>query len=247
MKVILAVMAAAGVIALPASGEMGKWAGEGSLSAGLNTGNTETSDLGIGVKMARENQVWRNSFELIADYGTTEGTETKNRIFVDAQADRTLNDDLFAFSRLNHEINEFSAFDSRTFAGGGLGWQVFDEDAAIWSLEGGPGIKLDRIETTISGTPPETIPARTNESVSFIAASKFGYTFNEAVKFGNDTNMIYADTSTQLGNKSTLTALLTKSLSARVSFEVRHDTDPKIGFEETDTATRMSLVYAFGG
>ncbi|MBY9068515.1 DUF481 domain-containing protein [Hyphomonas sp. WL0036] len=248
MRIILAVMAAASAIALPASGEMGRWSGEGAFSAGLNTGNTQTSDLGISVQMERESQIWRNRFELTADYGTTEGAETKNRLYFDAGADRILNDDLFAFGRLSHEINEFSAFESRTFAGSGIGWLVFDEESpANWSIEGGPGIRVDRLRETLSETPLEIVPAQTQETVSLIAASKFGYTFNDAVKFGNDTNMIYADTSTQVGNKSTLTALLTKSLSARVSFEVRHDSDPKTGFEETDTATRMSIVYAFGG
>ena len=124
---------------------------------------------------------------------------------------------------------------------------MFEEGPAIWSLEGGPGIKFDRVKASALGTPPVTIPAYSNESLSFIAASKFGHTLNDAVKFGNDTNLIYADTSTQIGNRTTLTALLTRSLSAPFSFEVRHDTDPQTTFEPTDTATRMSIVYAFGG
>ncbi|MFN3608315.1 MAG: YdiY family protein [Hyphomonas sp.] len=247
MKLILAAIAAGSCLALSAHAQESQLKGEGSFSAGLNTGNTETSDLGIGVKMSHENQIWRNGVEVIADYGTKNGSQTKNRVFFAGQSDRTLNDRLFAFGRLSHEIDEFSGFETRSFAGGGLGWQIFQDGPAIWSVEGGPGIKFDRVKSSTTGTPPVTVPAESEESFSVRAASKFGYTFNEAVKFGNDTNLIYADTSTQIGNKTTLTALLTKSLSARFSFEVRHDTDPQSGFEPTDTATRMSLVYAFGG
>ena len=43
-----------------------------------------------------------------------------------------------------------------------------------------------------------------------------------------------------------LPAALGAALSARFSVDVRHDTDPPFGFEDTDTATRVSLVYAFG-
>ena len=43
-----------------------------------------------------------------------------------------------------------------------------------------------------------------------------------------------------------VTAALTGALSARFSVDVRYDTDPPVGFEQTDTATRVSLVYAFG-
>lgn len=247
MKVILATIATASYLALPATAEEGKWKGEGSFSAGLNTGNTETSDLGIGLKMSHETQAWRNSVEFVADYGTKNGSQTKSRLFLAGQSDRTLNDRLFGFGRVSHEIDEFSAFDSRSFLGGGLGWQVLEGGPAIWSLEGGPGVKFDRLKASTTGIPPVTVPAKWEESFSFIAASKFGYTFNDAVKFGNNTNLIYADTSTQIGNKTTLTALLTKNLSARFSFEVRHDTNPQPRFEATDTATRFSVVYAFGG
>lgn len=247
MKVILAILAAGSCLVMPAFSDEGGWKGEGALSAGLNTGNTETSDLGIGVKMSHESQIWRNGVELIADYGTKNGSQTKNRIFFSGQSDRTLNDRLFGFGRLSHEIDEFSAFDSRTFVGGGFGWQIFEGGPAVWSLEGGPGIKFERLKAATTGSPPETVPTQSGQSFSVIATSKFGYTLNEAVKFGNNTNVIYGETSTQIGNKATLTALLTKSLSARFSYEVRHDTAPQTGFESTDTATRMSLVYAFGG
>ncbi|HAY07332.1 MAG TPA: DUF481 domain-containing protein [Hyphomonas sp.] len=247
MKLFFAAMASGFCIAMPAFADDAKWKGEGSFSAGLNTGNTETSDLGIGLKMARETQVWKNSVEFVADYGTKNGSETKNRMFFAGQTNRTLNDDAFVFARVSHEVDEFSAFDSRSFIGGGFGWQVFEGPPARWSLEGGPGLKFDEVKEITSGDPPVTVPGRTDESFSFIAASKFGYVFNDAVKLSNDTSLLYADTSTQIGNKASLTALLTKSLSARFSVEVRHDTDPKPGFEETDTATRMSIVYAFGG
>ncbi|MGE6699339.1 DUF481 domain-containing protein [Hyphomonas sp. NPDC076900] len=246
MKVILAAAATAACIVFPAMAQEGRWTGEGSLSAGLNTGNTETSDLGVGVKMSHETQIWSNSFELIADYGTKNGTETKNRAFFAGQTNRTLSDRGFAFGRLSHEMDEFSGFESRSFAGGGMGWQIFEGKPLAWSVEGGPGIKFDRIRASRAGNPPVTVPARSDESFSFIAASRVSYVFNDAVKLGNDTNLIYADPSTQIGNKTTLTALLTKRLSARFSFEVRHDTDPQSGFEPTDTASRMSLVYAFG-
>ncbi|MEL6757060.1 MAG: DUF481 domain-containing protein, partial [Pseudomonadota bacterium] len=69
--------------------------------------------------------------------------------------------------------------------------------------------------------------------------------FNDNVGFTNDTTVLYAETSTQIGNIAAITASLTDTLSARVSFEVRHDTDPVEGFENTDTISRVSLVYGF--
>jgi len=246
----LTALLAVSILTLPAVAESGHWDGEGALTAGLNTGNTETSDLGVGVKMTRESQIWRIRSEFVADYGTKNGSRTKNRYFASGQFDRTLNDDLFGFARASHEEDEFSGFNSRSFVGGGLGWLVLDDEAAKWSLEGGPGVKFDRLRSRIEVVPDGenvVVPAMSEEIYSMMASSRFAYTLNDHVRLSNDTNLIYADVSTQIGNKTSLTASLTQSLSARFSVEVRHDSDPPEGFVDTDTSTRMSLVYSFGG
>jgi putative salt-induced outer membrane protein len=245
----IAVAAAGSWLVSPAFTEAPEWKGEGSLSAGITTGNTDTRDLGIGVKLSRKTELWRHSGELLADYGSRNGSSTKDRIFASGQSDRVISDRLFGFGRLSHEQDTFSGFTSRSFAGAGLGWQALDNPAAKWSLEGGPGVKIDRVkEKTVSAAPgaPVLEPGDTISAFSFIAASRFNFQVNALVRTGNDTSLIYADTSTQVTNKSTLSATLAKGLSARFSFEVRHDTDPQQKFERTDTATRMSVVYAFG-
>ena len=43
-----------------------------------------------------------------------------------------------------------------------------------------------------------------------------------------------------------LTASVSTSISARVSYNVRYDTNPADGFEDTDTALKVALVYGFG-
>lgn len=240
----LAAFAGAMTLALPVHAEdvapSNGWSGEGSLSAGVTTGNTETTDLGLGVDVEREAGLWTIGVNAVADYGETDGAETKNRIFLGTHLDRQINDKLFGFGQLSYEKDEFSGFESRTFIGAGLGYEIFNSDALQWTVRGGPGFKIDEIEATL------TTPATTEESFGATATSNWAYQFNENVSLTNDTNVLYADTSTQIGNVIALTASLTNTLSARVSFEARHDTNPPAGFEDTDTISRVSLVYAFG-
>lgn len=224
------------------------WSGEGSLSAGYTTGNTETSDLGLALQLDRKAGLWTYTAEAAADYGKTDSVETKNRWFIAGEIDRQLGDRLFAFTRTSYERDEFSGFESRLFVGGGLGYQVIDGEATTWSVQGGPGLKVDEVRettTTVDGV-PVTIPATTEESFSIVAGSEFAHQFNDAVGFSNNTDVLYAKESTQIGNVTALTASLTDTLSARFSFEVRHDTNPPPGFEATDTVTRASVVYTFG-
>ncbi|MEZ5947052.1 MAG: DUF481 domain-containing protein [Hyphomonas sp.] len=250
MNKFLLALVAFGCVASMSHAEDGAsgWTGEGSLSAGFTTGNTETKDLGLGLKLNKEAGVWTYGLEAAADYGEIDGLESKNRLFAGLNVDRAINDKLFGFGRVSHERDEFTGFESRSFVGGGLGYHIYDGDKVKWTVRGGPGLKIDEVrayDTVDVNNLPVTVPAETVNSFGAVAGSEYSYTFNDNVSFSNTTGVLYAKESTQLTNSAALTAALTSKISARVSFDVRHDTDPPIGFESTDTATRVSLVYAF--
>lgn len=248
----IAAIAAVAVLASPSVAQDAEentgWTGEGSVSAGVTTGNTETTDLGIGVNMTKDTGTWAYGVEAVADYGEIDGAEAKNRWFLGGTVDRQINDRLFGFGRVSYEQDEFSGYDSRAFVGGGLGYDVIVGEKQSWTVRGGPGIKIDEIAEIIStdatGATVVT-PAVTEESFSVVGSSNYAYAFNDNVKLSNDTTVLYADVSTQVTNSLALTAALSDALSARISFDVRHDTEPPLGFEQTDTATRFSLVYGF--
>lgn len=250
LRYALAPAAALVLAGFPAAAETPEgWSGEGSFSAGVTTGNTETSDLGVGVLLDRKAGLWTLGTEFAADFAETDGLETKDRYFLALQGDREINERLYGFGRTSWEQDAFSGFDSRLFVGGGLGFRVYDTERLGWTLEGGPGLKVDEVEavlgTDANGDPVILTPSMTEESFSTFARSTYRFDFNEAVGLSNDTNLLYGSESTQINNVLALTAALNSALSARFSFDVRHDTNPPLGFEDTDTATRVSLVYGF--
>lgn len=216
--------------------ETPEWEGEGSLSAGYTTGNTETTDFGAGVKLKHNGDLWSQSGQFSADYGETNSVETKNRLAAAGQVDRIINERLSGYARGTWEKDEFSGFENRYFLGAGLAYDVIIGEPTTWTVQGGPGYRVDEIRTT----------GDTEESLGFAAGSRFTHQFNENVALSNDTDVIYSSTSTQIINTLAFTFDLTGNLSARISYDVRHDTDPPAGFEETDTATKFSLVYKVG-
>lgn len=234
-------LALASVPSLPAMAQTeDRWTGEGAFNAGVTSGNTETTDLGVALKVKHEGDQWKQAAEFAGDYGKTDDVESKNRLFAAGQIDRTFNEQWAGYGRLTWERDEFSGFENRYFAGLGLAFKAIDSDAMKWTLEGGPGYKVDEIRETL------TTPAATEETIGARLGSKFSNKLNDAVTFSNDSEVVYAQTSTQLINVTALTATLWDNLSARFSFDVRHDTDPLPGFEATDTATKVSLVYKVG-
>lgn len=222
----------------------GGWSGEGSFSASTSTGNTETSQLGLGLTLDYETGRWIYGVTASADYGETDGTETQNRFLFGGKADVQLGDKLFGFGQGSYESDEFSGFESRIFVGGGLGYHIFEQDNLKWDVRGGPGFKIDEVRPIMTNG-VITTPGETEESFSVIGNSDLAFKFNENVGLTNVTTGLYAKESTQLTNTTALTATLTNALSARMSFDVRHDTNPPAGFEATDTVTKASLVYKF--
>jgi putative salt-induced outer membrane protein len=231
-----------------AQGKSG-WGGEAAFSAGYTTGNTQTTDLGLGIDVTREEGVWTYEFVADGEYGEQDGVESRNRYFLSGDVDRVLSDKLFAFGRLSYEVDQFTGFDSRSFVGGGLGYHIHDGEQIKWTVRGGPGVKIDEIKrtaTTDSLGAPLILPAETVSSFGAVARSAFGYKFNDNVKLTNETDLLYGETSTQIENMVALTSSVSSAISARVSLNVRHDTNPADGFEDTDTALKVALVYGFG-
>lgn len=245
-----ALLVGAGV-AMPAHAEEEPdgWTGEGSLSAGYTTGNTETTDVGLGLDVNHKTGPWNYSIQSVVDYGEQDGIESRNRVYLAGELDRDITDRLFSFARGSYEVDQFTGFDSRSFIGAGLGYDVIQEDGHSWTVRGGPGVKIDevkRIVTTDDLGNVTITPAETETTFGAVLRSRYAYDFNENVQFSNNTDIVYGQESTQIGNIIALTAALNGHLSARFSFDVRHDTNPQVGFEATDTATKVALVYKIG-
>ena len=218
-----------------AAQDMNGWTGEGTITAGYTTGNSETTDIGAGLKGARQFDAWRIKGTAAYDYGENSGIKSRDRWAISAQLDRDLSDRFFVYGRGSYEEDAFSGFDSHTFLGVGAGYKLLVGEMTTWTIEGGPGYRRDVLTST--GLSEEKLGAR--------AGSAFAHKFNDSVALTNDTEWAYSDVSTHLSNITALTAKLTDILAARVSFEVRNESDPPAGRKATDTATKFSLVFGF--
>ena len=223
------------------------WSGEGNLGAGITTGNTDTVDISVGLKLAKEFGPWKVAANGGYDFGQVDGVDNRNRWYVGSDVKRDITDRLYGFGSVSYEEDEFSGFDSRLFIGTGAGYHISKDKPLLWSVEAAPGYRRSVIADETDGLIPPTVIAEgfTANDFAIQGSSQLAYHFNDNVNFTNDTTVTWTDTSTQTINIAALNAKLTEALSARVSFEVRNDTSPPDGFVNTDTATRVSVVYGF--
>jgi len=246
MKRLTILALAAPLAALPAFADNPPkaWTGEGVFGAGVTTGNTDTEDLGVALRAKHTGTFWSQSAELTADYGETDDVATKQRYSAALQADFLFGEHASSFGRFTWERDEFSGFDNRYFIGAGLAYKVLTQPDTTWTVQGGPGYRIDEIRAAPTAVPPTQ--AANEQSFGASAGSHFQHKFNPNVALTNDTDVTYSKTSTQYKNGLALTFDIMGDLQARISYDIRHETDPLPGFKANDTQSKFSLVYKVG-
>lgn len=213
------------------------WAGEASLTGSQTTGNTETTDVGLALKLAKNGDVWSHKFKASADYGRVSGVNNKQRFVLGYQIDRNISERLYAYANADYFNDDFGAFEDGYFVGTGLGYDVIVPGPIGWKLEGGLGYRSQTPQSVLG------IASETTNELAGRLGSDFDWTLNENVSLYNDSELIYSKSDTNVWNEFGMTATLSGRLAARASFRVDHHSDVPVGTEKTDTITRFGLVY----
>ena len=239
-----ALLLASAVISAPAHAQlMSGWTGDASLSGSTTSGNTETTDVGLGLNLTKTDGIYRNKFDATYDLGSVSGKDTKNRLFLGYQLDRDFNDRLYGFGTLNYFSDDFGAYETGYYAGTGLGYKVLINDPTTWNLEGGLGYRSQETRSIGTFGTAGFIASVEEGEVAARLGSDFDYAFNDAVSFYNDTEVLTSSSDTYIWNDIGITAKLAGNLSAKFGVRVDHHTDVPMGREQTDTITRGAIVY----
>lgn len=210
------------------------WAGEASLTGSRTTGNTETTDVGLGLNLQKTTDVWRHTFKASADFGRVSGTTSRERFVLGYQIDRDLSERLYVYGNGDYFSDKFGSYEEGYFLGAGLGYKAVLPGPLGWDLEAGLGYRSQTSQSPFSVT---------DEELALRGASKLKYALNDNVSAYNNSEVIYGDSNTYLWNETGLTANLMGNLAARASFRIDHNTDVATGLEKTDTISRFGVVY----
>lgn len=210
------------------------WGGEAALTGSKTTGNTDTTDIGLGLKLDKTGETWTHKFKAAADLGEAADVTNKKRYNLGYQIDRQLNDRTYVFGTADYFSDDFGSFQEGYYLGSGLGYKAIITDPMTWNLEAGLGYRSQQEQGSL-GIRSEELAGR--------AFSDFDWSLNDNVSLYNDTELTYASSDTYIWNEIGLTAQLAGNLAARLSYRVDHHTDVPAGIENTDTISRVGIVY----
>jgi len=210
------------------------WRGQGELGFGVTSGNTSQLNGLVGLKLSREGLKARHNFAASLDYQQTDNVLSRERYAVNYGLNYLLRDGLYVATLVGWERDRFAGFARRFTEFVGLGYRVVSKPNMTLDIDGGPAL---RQVLFTDGRSEDDIGAR--------GSLIYRWTIKPGLTFSEDASVVSSGGNTTLISTSALTTKLTRTISARVSFNLQSETNPLPGRKSTDTATRASIAYSF--
>lgn len=119
----------------------------------------------------------------------------------------------------------------------GPGYRVFNTDTVKLTLSGGPGLR-QRQEKDRDGGRLQNDPIGNGRL-------EFAWQVTDRVHFSNNAVVFGDEDSVITRNKTAFTLKFLDNVAGRLSYEVRHNTDPPEDTNDLDTEAKASIVYGF--
>ncbi|HEY2753164.1 DUF481 domain-containing protein [Phenylobacterium sp.] len=210
------------------------WSLKGELGGSISTGNTESEALAAALSAEKRTPIWVHDFDMSVDFKRENEETTKDRYFGAYSIQRNITPRFYGVGVLWGERDRFAGYNYRFSESLGVGYRLFD----------GPGLKL-RVEGGPAARQSEYLVTGYDLTYATRLAEYLSWQITQRLEFSQSL-VTYLETknSTVIGDAS-VTTKLQKRLSARASYEVRHEASPPVGRKNTDTTTRLTLVFTY--
>ena len=231
-------------IALREASLLENWSGRGELGGFRATGNSSNTGFTAGLTLERQGIAWRHRLTGRADYQRANGVTTREQFLGRYEPNINVSDRFYIYALAQYERDRFQGFSGRYALSGGMGYQAIKADALQLSLKAGPAYRVTQF-----------VDGREESRIAGLLALDFDWQITERLKLTQDTNAV-AETggtavaiidsrNTSIDLTTGLDATIAKSLKARLSYAVECDSNPPPGAVQTDTLSRVTLIYDF--
>lgn len=236
--------AAAKEAAIRSNGLFENWSGKGEFGAFSATGNSSNSGITTGLAVDRQGIAWRHRLTARVDYQRANGVTTREQFLARYEPNVNVSDNFYVYALAQYERDRFQGFSGRYAVSGGIGYQAVKTDDVQLSVKAGPAYRVT-----------EFVDGRSESRIAGLFGVDFDWRITDRLKLTQDTNAV-AETggsaiaiidsrNTTLDLITGLDATINSSLTARFSYAVEYDSNPPPGAVQTDTLSRVTLIYDF--
>lgn len=230
--------------AIRSAGLLENWSGKGEFGAFRATGNASDTGITTGITVDRQGIDWRHKLTARVDYQRSNGVTTREQYLARYEPNVNISDRFYVYALAQYERDRFQGFSGRYAVSGGLGFQALKRDDVQLSVKVGPAYRVTQF-----------VDGREDNRIAGLVGLDFDWDITDRLKLTQDTNAV-AETggsalaiidsqNTTLDLITGLNAKINSSLSARFSYAVEYNSNPPPGAVQTDTLSRVTLIYDF--
>jgi putative salt-induced outer membrane protein len=227
-----------------ASPALADWTGKAEAGLVVASGNTEAQSLNGKFQFTNELEKWKHQFGAAALHASDDEGTTADRWEVSGQSDYNFSPRTFWFGAGRYEQDRFSGFEYQATLSTGLGRKFVD--SATTKFNGTVGVGYKVFETSDSfdeATGVRIAQGETQSQAVLRGTLDFEHQFNAATTLLDRFIVEAGADNTSAQNDLSLQVKMTDVLALAVGYQVKHNTDPPLGFEKTDTLSTVNLVY----
>ncbi|VDC30821.1 DUF481 domain-containing protein [Pseudogemmobacter humi] len=221
--------------------------GSASLGYSGKTGNNESQDLTIGLRIRHAQGQFQQTVGAVLDFQEANNTSTKKDVFGIYDANYYFNDSFYGFilgrvqsdgladqltaDEIANGVTLADKVKRDAFLGFGPGYRVINTPDMTWRVQAGIGVSYLEYGDDSSVT-----------EEAAIASSRFYYGINENIFLTNDTDVLNSDAALRANNDFGINFKITDTMSTRVSYLSEYNDSRAI---RTDNKLGVSIVFGF--
>lgn len=226
------------------AGVLENWSGKGEFGAFRATGNSTNTGITTGLTLARQGIDWKHNLTGRMDYQRANGVTTREQFLARYEPNVKISERFYAYALAQYERDRFQGFSGRYAISGGVGFEALKKDDVQLSFKAGPAYRVTQF-----------VDGREESRIAGLVGIDFDWNITDRLKLTQDTNAV-AETggsaiaiidsrNTSIDLITGLDAAIARKLKTRFSYAIEYDSNPPPGAVQTDTLSRVTLIYDF--
>jgi putative salt-induced outer membrane protein len=236
-------IAAAAVLLLSVSPAFAQWTGKGQLGAILQTGNGDSLNANAKAEVKRTNGDWQHRMAASVVYESDEGNTTSQSWEVDGDSRYSFNPRDFGFGGFRYQNDQFSGFRYQATIAAGVGRRFIDSDRTKLTGHIGLGLKSTETRDAFDPNTQLLVPGSQNNSLAAVGGVDWEHKVTDTTTVYDHFAFELASQNNFVRNEIGLSVAMTSRLALALAYTVRHNTDPPIGYDRTETLLTANVVY----
>lgn len=201
------------------------------LGAIFTSGNTENENIKFKGTVTWLREAWEYGFSLEGFRSSEDSELSAQRVYAVAGATFNMTEDTFILTRVAHEEDRFSGYDSQSDVTVSFGQNLLrNRENMNWNYTLGAGMRTSRTEDD-------------EFSEALIrAATEFSWDITDNATFKQNLSVEAGEQSSISRSETSIQSDIMENLSMKFAFKVKNQSEVPVGREKTDTETSVTLL-----